>query len=156
MAIRSAAPAPANVGAGGRAISGSATETLLFKLENSVEDVPGFRPGDYIFADHFRFDSFGCYVEAHFTVDLAIRGDNANVVRVDPGDAASERYLQSFHGHERPSRMCPRDGVAYALTSQPASIWRPAAAAAMVAQPVQRYMVSPGTGWTSVTALTGN
>lgn len=26
----------------------------------------------------------------------------------------------------------------------------------LVAQPPQRYMVSPGTGWTSVNALTGN
>ena len=52
--------------------------------------------------------------------------------------------------------MCPHDGVDYASISQPVSIWPAAVADADVAQPPQRYMVSPGTGWTSVTAFTGN
>jgi hypothetical protein len=52
--------------------------------------------------------------------------------------------------------MCPHDGVDYALISQPVSILPAAVADADVVQPAQRYMVSPGTGWTSVTAFTGN
>lgn len=103
MAIRRAVPAASPSRCWGRrpGYLGRWTKRLLFELENSVDEVCGFGTGNDVVVHHFRFDSFVCYIDAHFTLDLAIGGDNANVLCVDPGNTTVERYLQSFHGYDR-------------------------------------------------------